>query len=376
LKVAKAHKSVAVATRYDLTMEQAAGLAEFEDDKAAIVRLTEVAKKRPEQFEHELSRSRQERERLAKVAEMRAHFQSQGVKILGDRERFGYDVASKAGCYLSSLASPTGTGRMTEAEHKDCPGHAVELEMWGERYSPGCTNPKKHGHKLFRQTYAGDSRTAKPKMADLPPAEQEKARKQRRELVSNNRAWRAALPVRRKFVRELLLRKTLPKGTPRFLARVIAGHGHETGRSESDLAELLNLKTKAGYGYPAHTKLQEQARRLPDRVVLMPLLAHACAQCEYPLRLSEHTWQGSHEETAVYFRFLQSNGYGLSDVELGTCLRYEGKTAEAAQAFARNIPVDRNTPRRARAVAKKATKKGTPVTKTPARKRAVKKAKP
>jgi hypothetical protein len=52
-------------------------------------------------------------------------------------------------------------------------------------------------------------------------AEREQARKERRELIADNKAWKVATEVRRDWLRTLVARKAPPKATIRFIAQCL-----------------------------------------------------------------------------------------------------------------------------------------------------------
>jgi ParB family chromosome partitioning protein len=86
--------------------------------------------------------------------------------------------------------------------------------VWGEYPSAVfvCTDPEGNGHTRITQSYGYDSASTKPKLANMN--EDDAARTQRRDVIESNKAWRAAEPVRREWLRGLLARKTPPKGPP------------------------------------------------------------------------------------------------------------------------------------------------------------------
>jgi ParB family chromosome partitioning protein len=54
----------------------------------------------------------------------------------------------------------------------------------------------------------------------------EEARAARREVIDLNKQWRAAKPVRREYIRDLLARKTPPKAALRFaVTKILADPG-------------------------------------------------------------------------------------------------------------------------------------------------------
>jgi ParB family transcriptional regulator, chromosome partitioning protein len=97
---------------------------------------------------------------------------------------------------------------LTAEAHASCPGHAAAVsEHDPERVSYYCVDPAAHNHS--------DRWPATP-VASTPPTVvngqmAEAAKAARREVIENTKAWRAAEPVRREWIRTLLARKTAPK---------------------------------------------------------------------------------------------------------------------------------------------------------------------
>jgi len=107
-----------------------------------------------------------------------------------------------------------------------------------------CTDPEGNGHTRIARSHDGyDSGSTKPKLADMNEDDAEAARAQRRDVIESNKAWRAAEPVRREWLRGLLARKTPPKGSAALVAAVMAvavRFGPEThGLSLEDVNESI-----------------------------------------------------------------------------------------------------------------------------------------
>src|SRR6266480_5110172 len=119
LAVARSEVAVQAAERWDfLTLDQAAALAEFEDDQEALTALVQAAKDSPSQFGHLAARLRATRaERDAKAA-FTAELQAQGIAIYGDRPFVPWALA------LENLRDGDGNQISPEA-HATCPGRAV-----------------------------------------------------------------------------------------------------------------------------------------------------------------------------------------------------------------------------------------------------------
>ena len=141
---------------------------------------------------------------------------------------------------LSELRGKKEGAQLNVRAHRKCPGHAAAVDIDArtgkdpdnptgpsitiEKAQPMyvCTDWQKYGHQPRYDNHGG---TGKTKLADMPPAQAEVERAKRKLLYANNAARRDATVVRRTFVKELLERKTAPKGTAVFLAATLAHRG-------------------------------------------------------------------------------------------------------------------------------------------------------
>lgn len=333
LAVSKSKLARAATVKYsDLTLDQAAVVAEFDDDKELVKQLIVAAVEEPDQFPHVAQRARddlaEEKARQALLAELG----QAGVGVMDRRP--SYD--DKKAAPLDRLTDDAGK-RITAAKHADCPGHAAFLtERWvwvdddgaivsstnadrtqhRQVHRPvaeyACTDWKKHGH---RDSYASSS-SSKPAAADMSEEEREKARVERRLVIDNNKAWDSAEVVRGEWLAEFAKRKTPPKGAAAFIADTIALDRNildDNSTRRVTLCEGWGLPTTKGpYGSSlvgAVPKGTTENRALVIALVQL-LAAHESAT-------SRQSWRkdGKTSREGRYLRFLQSAGYGLSDVE-------------------------------------------------------------
>lgn len=331
------------AERYEaLTLDQAAAVAEFEDDPETVKALVVAAHEG--KFEHVAQRARNDRDDAQAQADMLAALATEGVRVIEGR-----------GANLTHLkADAEATEALTVDEHAQCPGHVAWLstawvrvdatgavseepseppddnadeaawdayeakreDWWAttrqvQRPVPvyGCENPTTHGHV---DRLGSTSTSDKPKAADLSEADREKAKKARALVIENNKAWTAAETVRREFVATLAKAKTPPKGTARFVAIALCKDSTVTGSiSGSQIAaEWLGVK-HAGFGMadlsPAKTATENRALV----IALVQILGG------YEANLTKDSWRhdGTHNTCGRYLRFIETCGYGLSDVE-------------------------------------------------------------
>jgi ParB family transcriptional regulator, chromosome partitioning protein len=130
-------------------------------------------------------------------------------------------------------------------------------------------------------------------------------------VIDQNRAWRAADPVRREYIKTLLARKTPPKQTLRYVTQVVLSRPERLsdGRDET-LAELLGVACPDGYGRqvgPAAVADASETR--------LPLLLLAQVAAAHESTMDVHIWRSAHPDAARWLQFLASTGYRLSPVE-------------------------------------------------------------
>ena len=205
-------------------------LAEFESQPDALEQLLHaVASRYP--LEHIAERIRQEQAEAAEHERVRAELEAAGVPVT--------DQIVPGSSLLTSLAHDGED--LTPDNHRDCPGHGAFFRTH-DRRTPVfyCTDPAAHGH-TYR--WAHDTPSA-PTASDgsdgtaVPPGTGETgdtggfpaegripepipdpaAEQARRLVIEGNRAWAAAAEVRKRWVQQLLWRRTAPKEVTRFVA--------------------------------------------------------------------------------------------------------------------------------------------------------------
>lgn len=292
LAVAGSEAATKAADRYGLSLAHAAVIAEFDDDPAAVEDLTNLARRNPGQVEHRASRLRQDRERA----------QARDAAITAAREA-GLTVVDQdpgraaPGGQSSRLSALSHDGAdLTPESHAACPGHAVHFPQWApDQPVYLCTDPTGHGHTPRHSAAA----TPRQPLSDAEKAD-------RRQVRENNAAWRAAEPVRRKWITDLLARRSAPKITLAFVAADLAHYRPPLSEPKADLVAALT-GTKGTNPFIKFTEHATQAR-LP-----LVLLAHVAASIEQ--RTGVHTWRRTDERVAAWFEFLASAGYVLAPIE-------------------------------------------------------------
>ncbi|MGL5858781.1 MAG: ParB/RepB/Spo0J family partition protein [Angustibacter sp.] len=319
LVVAGSELAANAAQRWDyLTLDQAAILAEFEDDPEAVKALM-VAAKEGHGFEHTAQRLRDAREDAAAIAAMTEELTAKGVVVV---DRPAYDDKTVLG--LDRLAATKGGRAYSKATHATCTGHAAYLRIstgW-EKNEKGkevrvrqaepeyvCTNWRGAGH-VYRWDHTSASST--PTAADMSPEEREQARAERRDVIDSNKAWDTAEPVRRDWLAAFAARKTAPKGSSAFIARVVTEHPEvvpDVGGS-TVAAEWFGLK-HVGYGYGGGwSALIEKATEGRAQVIALCRLLASLEK-----GTDRQSWRRVMPATTHYLTFIAAHGYDLSDVE-------------------------------------------------------------
>lgn len=312
VKVAGSKMATKSAAKWDeLSLDQVAVIAEFEDDADAVKSLVQSA--RDGRFEHTAQRMRDDRERAVAKAACIAGIIAEGITPLDKKP----DYSDKAKP-IDRLVDATTGKQVTKATHAKCPGNVAYPEFMGYRAEPmfvaelACKDPKKHGH---RDTWSSGSGSRTP-TAELSEAREE-ARAARKLVIENNKAWDSAMVVRREFITTAITKlNTAPKGAAAFIAVAITKDaGQMVNDWKSEPAKLtrtwLGIKDN-GYGL----NLESHVKGKPDSRALVLALVHVLAIYETQA-MDKMAWRrdGTDSSAGRYLRFLETAGYILSDVE-------------------------------------------------------------
>jgi ParB family chromosome partitioning protein len=164
-----------------------------------------------------------------------------------------------------------------------------------------CTQVKSAGH---RERYGSGQPSGTP-MTDTEKQE-------RRQVLTNNKAWKSAETVRRAFLTRLLARKAAPKGSAVYVAGELGRGIHEIRRgmerSHRLAAELVGLDPAQGRDVLAGSAADATDARAQ-------VIALAVVLGDIEEATSTDTWRHSSDTVRRYFAFLVANGYELADVE-------------------------------------------------------------
>ncbi|MFJ8896786.1 ParB/RepB/Spo0J family partition protein [Leifsonia sp. NPDC102414] len=295
LAVAQNQQATAAVIDYQLTLDQAATLIEFEGNDEARDRLIQVATSSPGQFAHETQRQRDRIARAARKAEAIADLTGRGFTHITSSV---YDDDKKQTLPLAEL---TRDGRpATEGDLIGLAGCCFRLD-WNDQPVIYLSGWKDAGFTKARQTVTA------------PMTDEQKA--ERRELVANNKAWASAEIVRREWLATVVRKAKLPTDAGRFIAAgltTFAGDVHRAMQDQSPLAHtLLGIEQKKTGYYPTDnigawvTAHPTKAQHATVAVVLGGIESGT----------SRNTWRSPDKNDAAYFRQLAAWGYTLSEVE-------------------------------------------------------------
>jgi len=298
--VAENELALAVAAKHGLNMEQASAIAEFSEDREAVKELTVLALRAPGDFDHRLSRLRQDRASDDARQRVLAACAEVGLSVI-ERPEHG----DKSTVRVRDLYDGNGE-RLDEAAHVACAGHAVVIEddwQGGVRSVAYCTSWREHGHQLRPNA-----------KQDLPGPEAEAERARRREVIERNKAWRAAEPVRLAFVTEVCARRSAPKPMLRYLAGDLLAHPSGIGHFDAEqVAAFLGLSATAVPSWSNASPASPSVEQTPEG--RLPLLLFAQVAGSVEATMGVHSWRSGDRRVAGYLGFLAVLGYTLSEVE-------------------------------------------------------------
>lgn len=303
-----------------LTLQQAAALAEFEDDEHALAELERAMSwNRP--LDHTVQQLRDRRaEREALCAEVE-RLRAEGLPVLDPND-------APEPMYRHRLdVLVTAEGEEVSPEHReDLPGFAVVItpewqwpetddedeeaeavRVWEQTWV--CIDPQAAG-----LTYRYDRGTA----SNAPDEEEaEAAREERRRVRENNAAWRSAETVRREWLAAFVTRKTAPKGAESVICEAVLTAPHSLTKAMSGrhamLRNTLGSSTEGEdhYGFAAISALAAQpvtAKAQTMRTLAAVLLA-------WEESTDVHTWRGPGTWDRRIMSALIEWGYEPSEVE-------------------------------------------------------------
>lgn len=340
LAVAEKEQARSRVTAGDLTLDEAAIFAEFEDDPEAITELERtVSWGRP--LAHTAQRLRDEAAERALLLAEAARLRAEGVPALDPGEvpdahrlRMADLVRASDGEPIPEEKWPSVTGAAvvvvgewaypdddTTESNSD---HIAEIADEGESEPVQvlvpvwiCRDPEAAG-LMQRWTWLTDNRQGQQPLSEADEeARAEAARQERRRVIANNKAWASAEVVRREWLRAFFTRKTPPKGAEALICEAVVGA--ETTLSKAldhahpQLRELLSLEDGPAYGSGRTTVRTLASEPTTVKAAVMTTLAAVVAAWEDSI--GKHTWRNPTRWDRRMLAALTQWGYEPSEVE-------------------------------------------------------------
>ena len=331
LVVTKADQSRDRLDSGDLTLEEAAIFAEFENDPEAVERL-ENAKRWRRSLAHEAQRLRDEAaEREADAAEVE-RLRAEGLPVLSAEEVAEADEVLR----IERLVTEDGES-LPEEEWPNVPGARVQVvkewvypedECDEEHEDDEPAEPYQQYVPVWvvtdlaasglRRRGGGSSSTASADEGGESEEEAEARREERRRVIANNKAWASAETVRREWLATFVARKTAPKGAEALICEaVVTGH-HSLSKAMDHrhpmLFTLLGIDVPTGYygaGYEECHKIATKAST-PKAATMTTLAAIVAA---WEATTGKHSWRNPTAWDARVLGALVEWGYQPSEVE-------------------------------------------------------------
>ncbi len=313
-----------------LTLDQLALLAEFQDDPAALQQVM-TAIRHGSDGQYAAQRIRQDRADAAGHEQLRAELDAAGVTVTDGLP----DGAVQLGGLLHD-----GTDLTTET-HADCPGRGAYFMSWDRLHLlPYCASPAEHGHEirdlLGQSSGTAATGTAGPGAQPDPPADSP-ADPARKLVIEGNQAWKATCDVRKRWlISELFARRTAPREATPFITHQLLSMPDplRSGLAPAPGRLLFSEITGRYAARWLETCDTVPAGRLPLLMLGPILTAYETAMTEGEGR---NTWRTDRyspcprREAGAYLAFLASIGYQLSAIEqaLVNDTPYTGDTPRA-----------------------------------------------
>jgi ParB family transcriptional regulator, chromosome partitioning protein len=321
LTVAGSEAATAAMASYDLRLDQAAVIADFDGDTEAVSGLIAAARVGPGRFEHVAQQVRDARTETARREELTAQLTAANVRVIDRPDPAGSDTTRPLGQLRPDADAPSGTA-IEPGAHTDCAGHVAWLDhSWatsGPEVVYGCEKWAAHGHA---QRWAPPGHTSVHSAAGRSGGRMsEEQRSDRAQVIANNKAWISATTVRLDWLKKWLTRKTPPKDAASWIATAIADGSHDLRRAMEDqhslardllgLADTDNDRWYRGCGRPHPIAAAASATPARATTLMLAMLLGAMEA-----GTSKDTWRSPSTESRTYLSALQHWGYDLSEVE-------------------------------------------------------------
>jgi ParB/RepB/Spo0J family partition protein len=281
----------AAADAGELTLDDAAVMAEFTDQPTALGRILKQATTWG--FKHAVATERSKAAYSNAKDRVKAELILAGVKVTGKPKGWNYnDPAVEA----SRLVDADGE-RLNIAEVRTRPGFAAFIEKNGDsaRAVVYCVNPAEHGYSLRQVVYSRPG-VSEEERAAKERAEQEKA--------AHQEALKIAATVRTDFYKQTYTpTRVIKKLFPDALRATVLG---------ADLSRHAVGNLYADLGGVADDALEAAKEDLLRRCLVAQWISHQ----EHNLRYAaEHIYYMDDDAAAAWLQQLVADGYTLSEAE-------------------------------------------------------------
>ncbi|WP_460841569.1 ParB/RepB/Spo0J family partition protein [Nocardioides marmoraquaticus] len=362
LAVAQGEQARARVEAGDLTLDQAAILAEFEDDENATARLNQRLSW-GHGLEHEAQRLRDEAAERAEYDAEVERLRAEGLPVLSHEDA---ETARRDGTLhrIANLLTAEGdpvddeahdqvpgaqvlvtiewvypedldeaTDEHTEADTADGEGDAAEVSeddaSEDDDEEPEYADPVQvfvpvwvvtdlAASGLRTRSVTGITGGSTTDAAGESEEEAEARRNERRTVIANNKAWTSAETVRREWLTEFVKRKTAPKGAEALICEaVVTGHYSLTKAMEHrhpQLFDLLGIERSSGY-YGAGIRECHELAAKPATPKAATMLTLATIVAAWEHGTGKQTWRNPSAWDARVLGALIEWGYQPSEVE-------------------------------------------------------------
>ena len=293
LAVASSDFARKVIEKRQITLDQAAVVAEFEDSADDVATLLHTAKYDADRFAHEAQRLRDNREQAAAFQTELDEYAAKGIPLVEAPPRYDNRTAD---AYLHELQTEDGKP-VTVENYEGKPGYAIAVVNNYGSPKIGHVVTEWRSHGLRRITHGG---AVQGKMTEAEKSE-------RREVVANNKEWDSAQTVRRDWLATLLARKTQPKDVEQFVAYMATERRFAFAKSleNGTAATLLGIEPKPG----------ALAKFVAANPAKARLVMFALALAAGELALHRGSWRHPDAHDRAFLNWLTAWGYATSRVE-------------------------------------------------------------
>lgn len=327
-----------------MTLDQAAALAEVEDDHEAYESLVYAATHRPESWAHVLQQVRDRREAAARMSQRVTELTQAGWRVVRDDEtddteadegdeqeeeadELGGAHDERSWVRMDCVWAPdpeTGRSMRLDASQLTPAEDLRVLVEVRDRYDSktGGWRPEviEHAEVTFDGLTARGWRThmSAPKSLTAEQEEQERetARQERRTVREGNAAWRSACKVRAAWIgSHLVARKTPPKGAEALIAWAVLSQPYALTRAQQDghqeLARALGIE---GNAWQVRALVAERVEASSPRAATA--LAALAIVLGWQARSADAlSWRSPTGDDRRILAYLDQAGYELADIE-------------------------------------------------------------